>query len=189
MIEWSIVAGAIALVRRLSLAGAALIAVAWSVSSCCAGVGGASVATFNGGNFFRYLAPAFPAAFLLAISVPLLLPVAGTRGRRRHRDLATERGAAAGPAPALPSSIAPLLPILLLPHQKAPVAAAIPNQSLFVPVDQFALHDSIHDGSVTLSWPAETSGGARVKYEVYRRDPTCSMSRPPHPPRSSARSR
>ncbi|HEY4346301.1 MAG TPA: hypothetical protein VGM80_01850 [Gaiellaceae bacterium] len=168
MIEWSLVGGAIGLTRR-SLAGGALLAV-WLASYVL--VKGSSVATVTGGNFFRYLAPAFPAAFLLAASVPLLLPIAGRKlaaagttngwpntNRSRNRVL--------GVAAFL--SVAPLIPLLAFPVQSTASAAALPNQSLFVPVHRFDLKATAKTGdAVSLSWTDQAVHGARVKYEIFR---------------------
>ena len=117
MIDCSIVAGAIALVRR-SLAGAALI-VAWLASYLL--IKGGSVGSFTGGSFFRYLSPAFPAAFLLALSLPLLIPIAGRKlaaagdattwpVSRARPPVGARRGRvpgrrAARPAPRVPAAI------------------------------------------------------------------------------------
>ncbi len=167
MIEWSLVGGAIALVRR-SLAGAAFV-VAWLAAYVL--LKGGSVATFTGGNFFRYLSPAFPAAFLLATSLPLLLPIAGRKlaaaGDANTWPLSERaRRGVLGAGAFL--SIAPLLPILALPQQSTPTAVTLPLQSLFVPANTFALHASASGGAVRLSWPSQSSNGSRVTYEIFR---------------------
>ena len=75
MTEWAVVAGAIGLARR-SVPAAVMVG-GWLASFML--LRGASSADFYGGTFFRSLAPAFPAAFLLVMSLPLLIPVAGRR--------------------------------------------------------------------------------------------------------------
>ena len=167
LIEWSLVAGAIALVRR-SLAGAALI-VAWLAAYVL--LKGGTVASFTAGSFFRYLSPAFPAAFLLAISVPLLLPIAGRKLAAAGDPTTwpvTERARRGVLGAGALLSIAPLVPILALPQQSTQIATTFPSQSLFVPANTFALHASTSGGAVRLSWPSQSSGGSRVEYEVYR---------------------
>src|SRR5205085_897031 len=78
-------------------------------------------ADFYGGTFFRSLAPAFPAAFLLAAALPLLVPILGGR-LAAHGTVRTwpqsERSRAAVLALCAFLAVAPLIPILAFSHQE-----------------------------------------------------------------------
>jgi hypothetical protein len=170
LLTWIIVAGAIGLARR-SGAGAILIVV-WLVSYVLL-KGSSPVVTVKSGSFFRYLAPAFPAFFLLGASIPLLVPKWGPR--------VAATGRAAAPWPATSTSWKPLiriavvisaLPILALivfrPLTK-PDAALVTDFDQYVPANTFALSSTVGgDGSVSLNWPGQRAGAARVSYLVFR---------------------
>jgi hypothetical protein len=50
------------------------------------------------------------------------------------------------------------------------LTASIPTSALFIPANQFTLHAVRHGRTISLSWPAQSTRGARVKYAVYRAD-------------------
>ncbi len=75
LVEWAVVAGLVGLFRR-SVPAAVLIG-GWLASYLL--IKGTTVANVYGGSFFRYMAPAIPAAFLLVLSIPFLIPIAGRR--------------------------------------------------------------------------------------------------------------
>jgi hypothetical protein len=167
LIEWSLVAGLVGLGRR-SVAGAGLIGV-WLASFVL--LKGASVADFYGGSFFRYMAPAFPAAFLLAMSVPLLIPILG-RKLAHNGDSSvwprTERARRGVVVAGLVLGIAPIVPLLAFPPQSAATSTTFPFVSQFVPANQFTVTAVTHGGDVTLSWPSQSAAGSRVEYSIFR---------------------
>lgn len=92
LLEWLSLAGIVAMARR-SVPAAALLA-AWLVLFLV-GKGTSQAASVQLGTFFRLLMPAFPAFFLLAVSMPLLLPRVGAAiaERGRSRPLGSRRTA------------------------------------------------------------------------------------------------
>jgi hypothetical protein len=179
LVEWAVVAGLIGLFRR-SIPGAVLIG-GWLTSYML--IKGTSVASVYGGSFFRYMAPALPAAFLLVLSIPLLVPIVGRR-LANHGDLATwpvsRRSRRAVVCACAFLAVAPIVPILAFSQQAGASTADYFTSSLFMPANIFPLHAAVHGSSVTLSWPAQNARGALVRYSLVRlpSDPlTC--SRPP----------
>ena len=162
-----LVAGLIGFFRR-SIAGAVLVGT-WLAAFML--IKGTSVADVYAGSFFRYMAPAFPAAFLLVLALPFLIPIAGRR-LAKHGDLETwpvtrrSRRLVAGVLAFL--AIAPLVPILAFDQQQGASAATLAASSLFIPASTFPLQSSVHGGTVTLSWPAQDAGGSRVEYGIQR---------------------
>ncbi len=167
LIEWAIIGGLLGLARR-SIAGAALIGI-WLASFFV--IKGSTVADFYGGGFFRYMAPAFPAAFLLAMSLPFLTPIYGRRLARcgDSSGWPSSPGQRRGVVRAgLLLSVLPLVPLLAFPTQSVPSATTLQMVDLFVPANQFALTGTAHGRSVKLEWPDESAGAPRVKYGIYR---------------------
>jgi hypothetical protein len=167
LVEWAVVAGLVGLFRR-SVPVATLIG-GWLASYML--IKGSSVANFYGGSFFRYMAPAAPAAFLLVFSIPFLIPIAGRR-LATYGDLVTwptsrrSRKLVVGICAFL--AIAPIVPLLAFSEQAGASTADLYSQSLFMPANTFPLHAGVHGTSVTLSWPSQSSGGAVVRYGVIR---------------------
>jgi hypothetical protein len=179
LVEWAVVAGLIGLFRR-SVPVAVLIGT-WLASYVL--IKGSSVATFYGGSFFRYLAPAAPAAFLLVVSIPFLIPIAGRRFAT-FGDVVTwpvtrrSRKVAAGICAFL--AIAPIVPLLAFSQQAGASVADYFVGSQLMPANVFPLHASVNGGSVTLSWPPQSSHGALVRYGVVRgADDPLVCARPP----------
>jgi hypothetical protein len=165
MTEWAVVAGAIGLARR-SVPAAVLVG-GWLASFML--LRGASSADFYGGTFFRSMAPAFPAAFLLVMSLPLLIPVAGRR-LAAAGDLRTwprsprSRRIVLGVCAFL--AVAPVVPILAFGRQEG-ASAATTDGSYLVPVGTFGVAATVSGGTVHLSWPSR-SHGSRVVYAILR---------------------
>ncbi len=179
LIEWAVVAGLIGLARRS--APAAVLIGGWLASYLV--IKGGTVASVYGGSFFRYMAPAIPAAFLLVLSIPLLIPIAGRR-LAAHGDLVTwplttrSRKLVTGICGFL--AIAPIVPILAFSQAAGASTADFTANSQLMPANTFPLRASVHGGSVTLRWPDQSSHGALVRYAVVRgySDPLF-CSRPP----------
>jgi hypothetical protein len=167
LIEWSIVAGAIALFRR-SIPLAVMV-ISWFAAYLV--IKGGTITSFTGGNFFRYMSPAFPAVFLLALSVPLLLPIAGRKlaasGTTATWPL-TERARRRVVGVTAFCCVAPLVPLVAFPEQTGPIASTFPFQSLFVPTDRFEVHAKVVGGVVRLTWAGQSAHGAKVNYDVFR---------------------
>jgi len=165
--EWAVVAGAIGMARR-SFPAAVLIG-GWLASYLL--LKGGSGADFYGGTFFRSLAPAFPAAFLLVMALPLLLPVAGGR-LAAHGDLRTwplaprPRRVVLGICAFL--AIAPIVPILAFGRQHGPSVVRTAGGSALVPAGTFGLASTVHGGTVDLAWKPRSFGGSRVVYGIVR---------------------
>ena len=165
--EWAVVAGVIGIARR-SIPGAVLIA-GWLASYMF--FKGGSGADFYGGTFFRSMAPAFPAAFLLVMALPLLVPILGGR-LARYGTVRTwpqtqrSRRWVLGVCTFL--AVAPLVPILAFSRQHGANAAVTLDGAALVPVGTFGLAATVHDGTVTLAWKRQGAGGARVAYGVIR---------------------
>ena len=125
---------------------------------------GASVASFYGGSFFRYMAPAFPAAFLLVLSIPFLIPIAGRR-LATYGDLVTwpvtrrSRKVVAGICAFL--AIAPIVPILAFSQQAGASTADLSASSLLMPANTFPLHASVHGGRSRCAGPPRAPTAAR----------------------------
>ncbi len=180
LVEWAVLAGLVGLFRR-SVPAAVLIG-GWLASYML--IKGTTVAHFYGGSFFRYMAPAIPAAVLLVLSIPFLIPIAGRR-LAAFGDLATwpvtrrSRRVVVGICAFL--AIAPIVPILFFSQQAGASTADYYTASLFMPANTFPLHASVHGSSVILSWPSQSAHGSRVRYTLVRGsgDPLV-CSRPPH---------
>ncbi len=165
--EWAVVAGVIGIARR-SVPGAVLIG-GWLASYLF--FKGGSGADFYGGTFFRSMAPAFPAAFLLVTALPLLVPILGGR-LARYGTVRTwpqtqrSRRVVLGVCAFL--AVAPLVPILAFGRQHGANAAVTADGTALVPIDTFDLHASVRRQDVTLSWRRRSASGARIVYEVIR---------------------
>jgi hypothetical protein len=166
MIEWAIVGGAIGIWRR-SFPLAMLIG-GWLASFLV--LKGTSYADIGNGNFFRDLAPAFPAAFLLATAWIVLIPVLGAH-------LVRQPGISSWPRPGrarrvvlwlgVALAVLPVIPLLAFSRSESATAAP-DDRSTLVPAGGFALHAQGATGDVVLSWPGQSHGGARVRYAIFR---------------------
>ena len=133
---------------------------------------GASMAS---GSFFRLLMPAFPAFFLLAAAIPLLVPTVGPRiaaaypvARRRLTWRSPWLAAAvAGLA------VIPLVVVSALPLVREPLTASDYTKDLFLPIDHSWQPTATvgPDGSVVLRWTAAPAGASTVQYQVWRSPP------------------
>ena len=167
LLMWMILAGLIGLGRR-SIAFA-IFAGVWLAAFLV--IKGSSVADIYGGGFFRYLAPAFPAVFLLGVSLPFLVPVYGRRLAARGDPSGwpvTARARKGVVAVAGLLSVAPIILLLVFRPLTTPLTTTVPGGALFIPINQFPVHGTRHGKTVTLTWPGQSVHGARVKYAVYR---------------------
>jgi hypothetical protein len=178
LVEWSVIAGLVGLARR-SLALATLTGV-WLASYLL--LKGASTADFDHATFFRQLAPAFPAAFLLAMSVPLLAPTAGRLLLRTGAPPSWPGTRAAWKLVFGIGAFVSLVPIAVLPFLggQSSAGAVSYGGSVLAPSDRFALRATVVGGSVALSWSDVDSHGTRVRYAIFRAPGDPVSCRAPH---------
>jgi hypothetical protein len=121
------------------------------------------------GTFLTQMIPAFPAYFILVVSLPYLVPILGGR---RPRPRIGRTGSKALPIAACAVlgvvTAAGILTVGLLPQQKTPSAVEVPSLHLFVPLDVFPLTAGVHNGAISLSWRGEQPGGAQGSYAILR---------------------
>ncbi|MGH3103922.1 MAG: hypothetical protein ACRDN6_07500, partial [Gaiellaceae bacterium] len=165
------IAGAVA-VARFSFAKAAFFG-AW-LAAFLVFKGSSDEASMASGSFFRLLMPAFPAYFLLAVSIPLLVPTVGPRiaaayrvGRDRLRWRSPRFAAAAVLLGLVPLAIVSALPVL-----EKPLTASDFSKDLFLPINRsFDVTGSATAAGVELQWPETPAGATSVQYQVWRSPP------------------
>jgi len=169
LLEWTLVAGVIALGRR-SIPVATLVGVWLAVFVLAKGT--RTGFDVGSGSFFTHMIAAFPAVFLLVAGLPLLVPVQGRRLVERGR-------AAAVPALRRPATLAiwvaggltvaaALLFAVLRPLHD-PRATSVPTIGQYVPADAFDVSATPSGaGRVRLEWESQRAGQARVGYSIYR---------------------
>ncbi len=166
LIQWAPIAGAIALSRR-SLPATGLFA-GW-LTAFLVVKGTSPVATVESGSFWRLMMPVFPAYFVLAAAIPLLVPTLATRLGARLDPVPT-RGLGTRPLAVAVVALA-LVPFLWIAVSKpidGPRHAVLLNEIL-TPVDGDKVSATLAaDGAArritwtTRTWPAD------VFYRVYR---------------------
>jgi hypothetical protein len=171
MLEVLPLAGAVA-VARFSPAKATFLG-AW-LAAFVVFKGASDGASVASGSFFRLLMPAFPAFFLLAAAIPLLVPTVGPRiaaaYRVRPRRL-TWRSWPVLAAAAVLGAI-PLVTVAALPLLRGPSTASDFAKDLFLPVDHsWEPAAGVSRGGVRLSWDDRAAGSVDVHYQVWRSEP------------------
>lgn len=170
-LEFLCIAGAIALVAR-SRPKAALVVVWFAAYFFLKG--SSPIARVEDASFFRLIMPGYPAFFLLAVSMPLLVPTWGTRMIERFppprpRPIGRRRLVGAG----LVFALIPLVIVVAIRQQRGPIAVNYYDQGVFVPVARtFAVTArQLPDGKVRVSWrPPETDSVKRF-YRIFRVPP------------------
>jgi hypothetical protein len=142
--------------------------------------GSSPILDLRAGNFFTHLIAAFPAFFLLVVSVPYLVPVLG--GRRPPSTLRP------GCSQRLPKAACAVLGAILLvgfvavsafPLLPSATAADVPYPDLYVPMNGFAVEARTTGDTVTLNWHNTAPSGTRVSYAIYRTaagQPVCAVA-------------
>jgi hypothetical protein len=167
LLEWIVVAGSFALIRKAPAKGT-LVAV-WFLGYVFLKGSAAGRSDVYQTTFFRLIEPAFPALVLLAAGCLLLVP---TWGRRRGRIAPEHRR----PQPTRSLAVG-VVALAVYPLVIVGVSSATPpgkvvfqqeaNQS--VPVsNEFHLRLTHRDGHSVLSWQAPPAGATRVSYRVWR---------------------
>jgi len=166
LLQWAPIAGTIAVARR-SPPLAALLATWFGVFLVVKGT--TVLSTVSSGSFFRFLMPAFPAYFLLAVSIPLLVPTLGRRVAVRWPAQARRPiGRRVVIALGVLLAAVPLAVVALVQPLDTP-AKAIAVDTIVTPVDE-RIHVSVKaDGeSRIVTWSHPPAGSSDVFYRVYR---------------------
>ncbi len=167
VLQWLPFAGAFAVGRR-SVPLAGLLA-GWFAAFLVV-KGTPAQSTVESGSFFRLLMPAYPAYFLLAASLPLLVPRAASRIPKRllpGRPAAIPRRVLAGVGVVF--VLLPLLVISLVSPLSREQPEAITIGSIMTPVDPSIEVDVRADGARrTLTWTHRDFGATEVFYRVFR---------------------
>lgn len=165
LLEWIPVAGLVAVARR-SIPVAALLG-GWFAAFLL--VKGASpLATVSSGSFFRLLIPAYPAYFLLAAALPLLVPGVPRALAERWPalpDWAPKRRAV--DAVALVLVLVPAVLIATARQVNDPEDAVLVNDILTPVHDDFGLRIEADGIAREISWDTPR-GSSDVFYRVYR---------------------
>jgi hypothetical protein len=164
LLEWLPLAGTVAVARR-SLPVAALLG-GWFFAFLVL-KGTAEQTTVASGSFFRLLMPAYPAYFLLAVAVPLLVPGVASRLWTRFPRVPEPRfGRLTVVAVAVAFAALPLAVTALAQPSHSPENTVLVD-GILVPVEDFRLAVRADGAARELSWSAAT-GGPAVFYRVFR---------------------
>lgn len=163
LVYWTTVGGLVGLARRWS--AAAVLIAAW-LGAFLIGKGSYPTADFAIGGFLTHMVPAFPAYFLLLVSIPFLLPF---YGRRRQLAPVASQGrlpaVAAGVLGAI--TLAGLVVVVALPTSATATTADVPGAYL-VPLDSFKLEAKVVGAAVRLTWATAGPGGRDAVYVILR---------------------
>jgi hypothetical protein len=164
VVYWTTAGGLVGLLRRWTVAG---VLVGTWLATFLLVKGSSRSAGFDIGAFLTHMVPAFPAYFLLLVSIPFLLPFYGRRDRRPSpRYSGTALPAVASGVLGL-FALAGLLVVTILPTSARATPADVPGYFL-VPIDTFHLDASVVGNSVHLRWSSAGPGGAEARYAVLR---------------------
>ena len=168
LLEWLPLAGAIGAARR-SLPVAGLLATWFAAFLVVKGT--TPLSTVSSGTFFRFLMPAFPAYFLLAVGTVLLVPTLGTHLVRRW-PIAEPRllGRRAIAALAVALAIVPLLVIALVRPIDSPAKAILVDNILTAVDDRIDVTVRPEGESRLVEWTHPPAGRSDVFYRVFRTD-------------------
>ena len=137
MVYWFALAGIVGLARRSYVAAA--LAATWFASYLVV-KGTSPHVDFVTGSFLTHLIAAFPAYFLLAVSVPFLVPI---YGRRRPPSPVGPDTPLTAPKIAVSVlgflAVVGFLAVALLPTLDAPAAAKQIHLNLYLPLDRFTV--------------------------------------------------
>jgi hypothetical protein len=163
LIYFGALGGLVGLARRST--PAAVLAGTWLAAYVV--FKGSTTADIVGGGFFTHLLAAFPAYFMMLISLPFLIPFYG----RRRSERATPRPGGRLPAVAAAIlgfvAVAGALAVAVLPTSTTASAARTGDSNLLLPIDAFPVSAAAGNG-VTLSWKPQPTRGADVTYAVFR---------------------
>jgi hypothetical protein len=164
MVYFTTIGGLVGLLRRWTVAG---VLVGTWLAVFLVAKGSHPGSDFYLGGFLSHLVPAFPAYFLLVVSLPFLLPFYGRRDRRTTpRYSGTALPAVASGVLGL-FALAGLLVVSILPTSARATTADVPGFFL-VPIDTFHLDAKVVGDSVYFRWPSAGPGGNEARYAVLR---------------------
>ena len=165
LLQWIPIAGLVAVGRR-SIPVSALLG-GWFGAFLLV-KGSSPLSTVSSGSFFRFLIPAYPAYFLLAAALPLLVPGV-------PRALSERWPALPGWTPGRRAIVAAVLALVLVPTGLIATARQVtgPEKAMLVngiltPVDdEFDIHIKADGPARELTWDTD-QGASDVFYRVYR---------------------
>jgi hypothetical protein len=180
LLQWLPFAGLLAVARR-SLPVSALLA-GW-FGALLLLKGSTHLSTVESGSFFRYMMAGFPAYFLLAASIPLLIPrLAGRLDRLKQPST----GAALSTRAVVVIAVAVIaLPLAAagLPRPINSSQDALLVNGILIPVDpDLKVTVTRHGEARTITWNHPSTNGTSVFYRVFRTglggpDTTCSTAK------------
>ena len=166
VLQWVPFAGAIAVARRSLPLAVFFSAWFWAFFLL---KGSADQATVDSGSFFRFLMPAMPAFIMLAVAIPLLVPVYGAALARRAQR---------GPPRSIDWRLVVPVAIVLGIAPIVAAAAATPldgpehvlqESGIAVPVDGgWNFTATVRGQTVRLNWKEPSARGTRLFYKVFR---------------------
>jgi hypothetical protein len=166
LLQWLPFAGLLAVARR-SIPVAAMLG-SWFGAFLLV-KGSTALSTVESGSFFRFLMPAFPAYFLLAASIPFLVPtLAGRLGRREQPTSRARLGARAVGVIAAAVVTLPLA-AAALPRPLDSTRDAVIVNNILIPVDPgIDVVVTPHGEARTITWDHPSTNGTAVFYRVFR---------------------
>ncbi len=166
LLQWLPFAGLLAVARR-SLPVAALLGGWFGAFLLVKGT--TPLSTVESGSFFRFMMPGFPAYFLLAASIPLLIP---TLAARLDRFEQPSRGRRLGArAVALIAVAVITLPLAAagLPQPLDSTRDALLVNNILIPVDpEIDVVVTAQGEARTIIWNHPSTNGTSVFYRVFR---------------------
>lgn len=169
VLEWAALAGVVAVARR-SGAKAVFLAV-WLMAFLLV-KGGAPQASVDTGSFFRLLMPAFPAFFILAASLPLLVPTLGSRFVPFAAGAFDGRWTRVGIVAAT-VAVAQLVTIPFLAEASPGRVAEDSVARVMAPIDHsLEPRATLTEAGVKIVWPARSSGRTKAFYRILRERPS-----------------
>ena len=166
LLQWLPFAGLLAVWRR-SFPVAALLA-GW-FGGLLLLKGSAQLATVESGSFFRYMMPGFPAYFLLAASILLLIPGLAARLDRLKRPTTGGRLTARKVVAITFVVVALPLAAATLPKPLDSSDDALLVNGILIPVDpDLKVTVTPHGEARTITWSHPSTQGTSVFYRVFR---------------------
>jgi hypothetical protein len=166
LVEWLPLAGLVGVARR-SLPIAGLLGGWFGAFLVIKGT--TPLSTVSSGSFFRFMMPSFPAYFLLAVSILLLVPTLGRALAGRWPDDAPRPlGRRLVAAVAVALAVVPLVVVALVRPIASP-EKAISVDSILTPVDdRIDVSVAAENAARVLTWSHPTVGSSAVFYRVFR---------------------